>query len=85
MKTYILLCLALVLSGCARPKPVTPPSPPAIQKVTYPKQSPPRPEDTLIRNCTVTQEAGNKADCICRKASTKIDAKDPGKQVLICK
>lgn len=37
-----------------------------------------------IAGCTVTAETGNRADCVCRKASTKIDATDPSKQSLIC-
>jgi hypothetical protein len=52
---------------------------------SYPRQSPPRASDIAIKNCTVTREEANKADCICRKASTKIDVNDPGKQVIVCR
>jgi hypothetical protein len=38
-----------------------------------------------ISGCTVTAESGNRADCICRRAATKIDVHEPGKQSLICK
>jgi transposase InsO family protein len=51
---------------------------------TYPKQGS-RPGDMPVSGCTVTQESGNRADCICRRASTKIDVHDPSKQSLICK
>ena len=89
MKHYRTLALAslLCLVSCARPKPVQPPPPPSIsvQQKSYPKPAPPRPGDMVIKNCTVTHEEENKADCICRRGSTKIDVNDPGKQVVVCR
>jgi hypothetical protein len=78
-----LLCFAL---GCAaeKPRPASTPPPPAIERKSYPRQAP-RPGDMVIKNCTVVREEDNKADCVCRKASTKIDVNDPGKQAIVCK
>jgi hypothetical protein len=77
--------LCLTLASCAQPKPAPPPPPPAIErKTSYPQQAA-RPGDMVIKNCTVVREDGNKADCVCRKASTKIDVNDPGKQMMVCK
>jgi hypothetical protein len=74
--------------ACARPKPPSAnvPLPPAvrIEKKSYPVQIP-HPGDMPISGCTVTAESGNRADCICRRAATKIDVHEPSKQSLICK
>jgi hypothetical protein len=80
-----LATLFLAMQSCAQPKPAPPPPPPAIErKTSYPQQAA-RPGDMVIKNCTVVREDGNKADCVCRKASTKIDVNDPGKQMMVCK
>ena len=80
--------LALLFTGCAKPKPHRPPAPPPLRAEpaarNYPKQLA-RPGDMWVHGCTVTKEEGNRADCLCRKASTKIDAQDAAKQSLICK
>lgn len=64
--------------------------PPQPKKRSYPKLTPPRPGDMLVKNCSVMGQPSDvpngKTDCICRKASTVIDAKDAGKpHSLICK
>jgi hypothetical protein len=89
-----------ILAGCAKAKAPTPPPPPPAVEVTpaapgsegkppqavYPKQARALPGDIIIKNCTVTHEIGNKADCICRKANTHLDAVDSTKSMLmVCK
>jgi hypothetical protein len=88
MRLRTLVALCLLMSGCAKPKPSssTLPSPPAvrIERKTYLPQ-PVHPGDMPISGCTVTAESGNRADCICRRAVTKIDVHESGKPSLICK
>jgi hypothetical protein len=87
--TMRLICLIFaicILSGC-HPKAAAPePQPaPTIENHRYPKQHPVRSRDMLVKNCTVTGESGNRADCICRHATTHLDANDPSKQMMVCK
>ena len=86
-----MLTVLALLVACAKPKAQQPPPPPHISQhgenawqKTYPKQTA-RPGDMPVMGCTVIHEQGNKADCICRNASTTIDAKDNSKQHLACK
>lgn len=91
MFSFLMFLVALAQS-CVREKPASPPPPPSIAEshegvapTRYPKQAPARPRDMIVKNCTVTNETGNKAQCICRNASTQIDVHDPSKQMLVCK
>lgn len=84
----VALAFVLALTGCVKPHAPEPAAPPSIRVVpeskSYPKQTA-HPGDMAVYGCTVTAEQGNRADCLCRKAATKIDARDSSKQSLICK
>jgi hypothetical protein len=89
----VALVLVLALSGCAHPKPQPAPPPPAAEKMSdplpqhavYPKLKG-KPGDVAVRGCSVTGVTGLRADCLCRHASTQLDAADKEKQiVIICK
>lgn len=86
MRLISLIFAICVLSAC-HPKASAPePTPaPSIEKPDYPKQGPVRSRDMIVRHCTVTRAVGNKTDCICRNATTHLDAKDPSKQMMVCK
>ncbi len=90
MRLIYLICVMCILSAC-HPKPTTvdiPTAPPietTEKPAKYPHQHQARTQDMLIQNCTVTAEAGNKATCICRNATTHLDANDPSKQMMVCK
>jgi hypothetical protein len=90
MRLTYLIAAMCIMSACYHPKATVidvPDAPPPTVETTekYPKQHPARSRDMVIRNCTVTGESGNKADCICRNATTHIDANDPSKQMMVCK
>jgi len=86
MKTrFPALLLLVLLTGCATPKRNIPPAPPAIQQSPRPKPAPAADGDLVVRNCTVTHEAQGKANCICRRAVTHIDAKNGNKASLECR
>ncbi len=85
-----MMALALSLSACSHPKattviPTAPPIETTDRTAKYPHQHQARTQDMLIQNCTVTIEAGNKATCICRNATTHLDANDPSKQMMVCR
>ena len=79
----------LVLVACQHPPTVKPPAPPPIPRPEPRpiKPGPLRAGDMLVVNCQVTHptNAQGKADCICRHASTHIDAVDTTKQSLVCR
>jgi len=84
------LLLFAGLAGCAKPKPQPAPPPPPIEtpapSPVYPKQGPPRAGDIVVKGCTVTSVKDNKANCICRHASTQLDATDPNKPTtMVCR
>jgi hypothetical protein len=87
VKSLAWLAVLPLMASCARPahapQPVAPPRI-QVEAKTYPKQTP-HLGDMPISGCTVTAESGNRADCICRRAATKIDVHDPSKQSLVCK
>ncbi len=95
MRLICLIFAVCILSACSH-RTATPDedvwvnAPPTIEKTekaskSYPKQHQARVNDMLIQNCTVTIETGNKATCICRNATTHLDANDPSKQMMVCK
>jgi hypothetical protein len=91
IEAAIVLFAAITL-GCAKSKPQPTPPPPPIETptpaaaTTYPKQGPARAGDIAVRGCAVTSLKDNRADCICRRASTHLDAADPNKpMVMVCR
>jgi len=91
IEAAIVLFAAITL-GCAKSKPQPTPPPPPIETptpaaaTTYPKQGPARAGDIAVKGCAVTSLKDNRADCICRRASTHLDAADPNKpMVMVCR
>jgi hypothetical protein len=86
------IIVILLLSGCAKPKPQPVPAPPPLasvdplpQHVVYPVLKA-KPGDVVVKGCSVTGVTGLRADCLCRRASTQLDAADKQKQiVIVCK
>lgn len=79
--------------GCAAKHPVTSQptavaSTPVSKKMgksgSYPKQIP-KEGDFVVRGCTVTKEAGNKADCVCRHAVTRLAMENPERTMIECR
>jgi hypothetical protein len=94
----LFLLLYSITLGCAKPRPQPPPAPPTIEMPapspsppvtvapSYPRQQPARPGDILVKGCTVKSVKGNRAECICRRANTQLDATDPQKpMVMVCR
>jgi hypothetical protein len=84
-----------MLVGCAHPKPQPIPPPPSAaveqhidplpQHVLYPKLTA-KPGDVVVKGCSLTGVTGLRADCLCRRASTQLDAAGKEKQlVIVCK
>lgn len=84
------LLLLAAMSGCAKPQPQAAPPPPPIktpaQPPVYPKQVPAKAGDIVVKGCALTSVKDNKANCICRHASTQLDATDPNKPTtMVCR
>jgi peptide deformylase len=67
-----------LLAGCAPHRPVAAAAPQAR------RAAPPRPGDIVVLGCTEATRAGDATNCICRRARTHIDTKDPG-QTMECR
>ena len=87
-----IVLFAAITLGCAKSKPQPTPPPPPIETptpaaaMTYPKQGPAQAGDIAVKGCAVTSLKDNRADCICRHASTHLDAADPNKpMVMVCR
>ena len=84
--TRLAIVLLLPFLGCSpKPKSSVPP-PPAMQspKPGAHPEAKRRPRDLPMHNCIVTRLGMQYSDCLCREASTKIDAVT-GEQSMECK
>lgn len=92
----VLLLTCAFLAGCSAKHPVTSNPQPALASTPRPKKSAkpkpstyalqiPKEGDVVVRGCTVTKEAGNKADCVCRRAVTQLAVENPEKTTIQCR